>query len=73
MADNISEHLKGCDIKFIFFMNFLSSSMSSADIFAIGHYLAKGKAEAEAVPWLQEVTQDVRVIQLLAECHVKQS
>jgi len=47
--------------------------MSSEDIFAIGYYLAKGKAEAVAVPWLQEVTQDVRVIKLLAECHVKQS
>ncbi|XP_016950819.1 prolyl 4-hydroxylase subunit alpha-2-like [Drosophila biarmipes] len=46
-------------------------SMSSADIFAVGHHLAKGKAEAEAVPWLQEVTQEVGVPKLLAECHLK--
>ncbi|XP_017000434.2 prolyl 4-hydroxylase subunit alpha-1-like [Drosophila takahashii] len=60
-------------------------SLSTADIFAIGQHLAKGKAQAEAILWLQEVQnrlqedlfavpdhltiKEIEVLKLLAECH----
>ncbi|XP_017076155.2 prolyl 4-hydroxylase subunit alpha-1 [Drosophila eugracilis] len=60
-------------------------SMSSADIFAVGHYLENGTAGAQAVPWLQVVldrfqedplvpaplaVEKIDVLKLLAKCHL---
>jgi len=66
----------------------LSSSMSCGDIFAVGHHLAMENRSAEAVQWLQEVPhclqeerleipkhlaiEEVEVVKLLAETHLKE-
>ncbi|XP_017039415.1 prolyl 4-hydroxylase subunit alpha-2-like [Drosophila ficusphila] len=64
-----------------------NSTMSTADIFAVGRYLAEGNSSMEAVQWLQEVhhriqkelpsapvhlaIEEVKVLKLLAETYVK--
>ncbi|XP_043655495.1 prolyl 4-hydroxylase subunit alpha-2-like [Drosophila teissieri] len=80
VEDIVQGKIDGCQYNF---------SMSSADVFAVGYQLAKGKAELEGVQWLQQVSKrlqqdillipphlaiaELEVLKLLAECHLNEN